>query len=486
TKPVKDLFGAIFFVSVGMMIDPKAMTEYGWIILLVTVLVVVGKIISTTVGAILSGQSLRQSIQVGMSMAQIGEFAFIVATLGMTLGVISDFLFPIAVGVSAITTFTTPYLIKYSDNFYYFLEKRLPKKLLKAIDNYTTSTKTIQAENEWKHFVKSYWLIALNNFIILLALILGGLHFLQPFLLKFISNTALVNVITLVAVMLLSSPFIWALMFKMPKNMKYKDLWVSKEYKNGPLLSMGFGRVFIGLCLVGYFVHKLFLTWTSAMIVFVIVIVGVVLASRYLLRVYTKFEQRFMTNLNSREIQEASSNTNIIKKELMSHGKHSSWDINLVDLGVSQEAEYVGNSIESLPWREDYGINIVYIKRGENLIYAPGPDERLLPFDHIGIIASDDDLEKFMPVFDKKVNIKHIDSDVEDIVIEKLCIDVESPLNGKEIKESGIREMSNGLVVGIERGDEQFMNPGPNTVLQTNDIVWIVGERKELQLLHRR
>jgi len=348
TKPVKDLFGAIFFVSIGMMIDPKAMVDYGWIIGLITLLVVVGKVLSTTAGAVLSGQSLRQSIHVGMSMAQIGEFAFIVATLGMSLGVISDFLFPIAVGVSAITTFTTPYLIKYADNFYFFLERILPERTLKAIDNYTTSTKTIQAEIEWKRFTKAYWVSSLGNAVILLAIVLAGTQFFQPFLLKMLPLFT-ANMITLGVVLLVSSPFLWALMFKLPNNAEYKDLWTSRDYKNGPLLVMGFVRLFIGLGVIGYFTHALFLTWTSAFIVIGIVIIALILSSRYLLKVYTRIEKRFMSNYNSREIAEAASSTNMFKKEF-TYAKQSSWDIDLIDLEMRQDSCFIGEMIKDLGW----------------------------------------------------------------------------------------------------------------------------------------
>jgi len=484
TKPVKDLFGTIFFVSVGMMIDPKVIMDYGWIVLIVTFLVIFGKIFSTTLGAILSGLPLKQSIQVGMSMAQIGEFAFIVATLGMSLGVISDFLFPVAVGASAITTFTTPYLIKYSDNFYNFTERILPRKWLIAIHSYSASAQTIQAESEWKKFKKNYWITVLNNGIILLAFVLVGTEFLHPFLDKFVNNHLITSLISLVLILAISSPFIWALMFKMPNNVAYKDLWMNDKYNNGPLLSMGIARLIVAFCLIGYFVHDLFHTYISAFIIVPIILASIYLASRHTKAIYEKFEQRFMSNFNSREIDEAERTNNVIKQELMPHIGQSSWNINLIDLEVCQNAEYAGSSIIELPWREAYGINIVYIKRGELLLYAPGPNEKLFPLDHIGITASDDKLEKFLPVFNKKIDIQTTRSNINDIVIEKMIIREESKLKGKAIKDSEIRELTDGLVVGIERNNEHFMNPSSTTVFETNDIIWIVGERKKLQKLN--
>ena len=197
-KPVKDLFGAVFFVSVGMLIDPVTIMEYKWPVLIVTLLTLFGKLFSTTLGALLSGQPLKQSVQVGMSMAQIGEFAFIVATLGMSLGVISNFLFPVAVGASAITTFTTPYMIKYSGPFYDFLVKILPGKWVRALNNYSSGTQNIQAESNWKVVLKSYANIALTNGIILLALLLLSVRLLIPFLNKHIADDTTASIIGLI------------------------------------------------------------------------------------------------------------------------------------------------------------------------------------------------------------------------------------------------------------------------------------------------
>ncbi len=245
-KPVKDLFGAIFFVSVGMMIDPQAIIEYKWPVLIVTLLTLFGKLFSTTLGAILSGQPLKQSVQVGMSMAQIGEFAFIVATLGLSLGVISDFLFPVAVGASAITTFTTPYMIKYSDPIYNFIERILPARWVKALNNYSSGTQNIQAESEWKKVMKSYINIGITNGIVIMALILLSLNFLLPFLNETIENSTTRSIIALVVSLGAAAPFLWALMAKRPNNLAYKELWLDKIYSRGPLLVVEVFRIVVG------------------------------------------------------------------------------------------------------------------------------------------------------------------------------------------------------------------------------------------------
>src|SRR5690606_23224307 len=225
-KPVKDLFGAVFFVSVGMLIDPEAIMQYKWPVLWVTLLTLFGKFFSTTLGALLSGQPLKQSVQVGMSMAQIGEFAFIVATLGLSLGVISNFLFPVAVGASAITTFTTPYMIKGSGKLHRYILKALPPGWVEKLNRYSSSTQKIQAESNLRIALKSYGKIALTNGIIILALFLVSLNFLLPFLNSHIENSNVASVICLVLSLGLASPFILAFILKKPDKLAYKELWL--------------------------------------------------------------------------------------------------------------------------------------------------------------------------------------------------------------------------------------------------------------------
>ncbi len=489
-KPVKDLFGTIFFVSVGMMIDPMVMVDHGWTVLAITLLVIFGKVFSTTLGAVLSGQGLKQAIQVGMSMAQIGEFAFIVATLGMSLGVISDFLFPVAVGASAITTFTTPYMIKYSDKVYTLVERVMPNRWMQAINTYTASAKTIRKESDWKRYIKSYVLTLLNNGVILLALFLLGTQLLMPFAERLLNDHFIASVITFLIVMVVASPFIWALVFRVPKRSLFRELWTDTRYNRGPLLVLGILRPVIVMGMIGYFVHALFSAYVSALIIAPVILLLIVLASRYTRRMYEAIVDKFMTNLNSREISEAARSRNRISQELMSHAREKDMQFNITDLEIGQTADYAGKSIEELRWDEEYGINIVYIKRGEELIYVPGPKEKVLPFDHVGIIASDEQIERFMPLFNRKKRGQRCGTAACDVVVEKIRIGEGSVLSGLRTKNARLREMTDGtsigMVIGIERGDEYLMNPGPKVTLQVGDVVWIVGMRSKLEALKGR
>src|SRR5688572_4142675 len=149
-KPVKDLFGAVFFVSVGMLFDPNMLVQYLGPVLLISVVTILGQSFSTTTGALIAGQPLKSSVQAGMSLSQIGEFSFIIATLGLTLKVTSDFLYPIVVAVSAITTFTSPYMIKASEPVYEWLNKKLPASWTQFFNRYSSRAQTISNSTDWQ------------------------------------------------------------------------------------------------------------------------------------------------------------------------------------------------------------------------------------------------------------------------------------------------------------------------------------------------
>lgn len=486
-KPVKDLFGAVFFVSVGMLIDPVTIMEYKWPVLIVTLLTLFGKLFSTTVGAVLSGQPLKQSVQVGMSMAQIGEFAFIVATLGLSLGVISNFLFPIAVGTSAITTFTTPYMIRYSDTFYEKVVKRLPPRFINAINRYSAGTQQIQVESNWKVVIKRYLTIGATNGIILLALMLLSINFLEPFLTQKFANKTTGSIVTLVFSLLVSTPFLWALMAKKQDSFAYKELWLDKKYNRGPLLVLEICRYIIGALIIAFWVDRLFSAKVAILVAVPVTIGLLYIFSKGIQSFYQRIEGRFLVNLNEREsAQNGSGAVNMLQQNEEIKTGLSPWTASIIDMKVNPQADYIGIPLLELAWREQFGINIAYIKRGDKLIYTPDRYNKLYPFDRIGIIATDEQMQIFKPVFDAADSNDKVEISVEDIVLQQLVVDDYNALKGLSIRDSNIRELTNGLVVGIERKEERILNPESSTLFERNDIVWIVGERKKINKLSKK
>lgn len=469
-KPVKDLFAAVFFVSVGILIDPGAIAAHKWPVLLLTLLTIFGKMFSTMLGALLSGQPLKQSMQAGMSLAQIGEFSFIIATLGITLKVTSDFLYPIAVAISAVTTFTTPYLIKLSEPAYHAVNRLLPERWRNSLNKYASGAQQIQAESKWKVLLKAYSTIILLNGIVALAIILLALRFLSPFLQQKIPQHWVANCITLVIALAAITPFLWGMVARKPESSAYVDLWLDKKYNRGPLVIVEIVRNLLAVLLLGLLVDKLFSGSIALLVVIAVMAAMLWIFYKRLQQYYHRIEKRFLRNLNAREQAAAAAQPN---------GGLTPWDAHLADFEISPDALFTGTPLEALAWREQYGINIAFIKRGNRIIYAPSRHEKLFPYDTIGVIGTDEQMQQFRSVVETRpADDSQPTEDVENIVLQKIVVDETTRLKGKTIRDSGIREKTNGLVVGIERNGEHMLNPASNTVFQWDDIVWIVGDRR--------
>lgn len=481
-KPVKDLFGAVFFVSVGMMIDYNAMITYAWPILIVTLLTLFGKMFSSALGALISGQPLKQSVQVGMSMAQIGEFAFIVATLGLSLGVISDFLFPVAVGVSAITTFTTPYLIKFSEPFYNWLVKVVPPKYITKINKYSTSTQNIQAETNWQTILKNYGRIVVINGIIIVAIYLLFSRFVIPMINENLDSNDIKNIIGNALPILFILPFLWALMVKRPSSVAYKELWTKTKYNRGPLLIIEIARILFGIAILGFFLDRFASTTISFFITIPLALIFIIIFSKRINKFYNRIEKRFLTNLNDRSENVQSEAVTRLTGNAEVTSNLAAWDVHIVELEVKPLADFVGKTLVDLQWREKYGVNIGYIKRGEKLIHTPERSEVLMPYDKVGIIATDDQFQIFKPVFDSQETV--VEDDISHIKLGKILINHHSPAKGLTIRQSGIRDKTDGLVIAIRRGDERILNPESSEILRVDDIVWVVGNRKKIEKLN--
>jgi CPA2 family monovalent cation:H+ antiporter-2 len=275
-------------------------------------------------------------------------------------------------------------------------------------------------------------------------------------------------------------------MAKKPATSAYKELWLVNKYNRGPLLVMEVSRNIIGVLLIGFWVNGFFSATVTFLIAVPVIIIVLLLFSKRIQTFYQRIEGRFLSNLNARErsaeIQKTKEDE--LQKRFNPQSDLSPWDAHMIDMEVNPLAEYIGKTLAELAWREKYGINIAYIKRGEKLIYAPGRNNRLLPFDHVGIIATDDQMQTFRPVFDAVESVEKTNELLEDIVLQKIVVDEHNKLKGLSIRGSHIRERTNGLVVGIERNKERILNPDSTTDFQWGDIVWIVGERKKIQKLN--
>lgn len=469
---VKDLFGAIFFVSVGMLIDPQILVDYAIPVLILTLSVIFGKTIFVAGGALLAGRPLKQAVQAGTSMSQIGEFSFIIATLGVSLEVTSSYLYPIAVGVSVITTFTTPYMIKLAEPLYQFLLKVLPEKWITGLEKYSSSSQIIESESNWKRLLHFYIQIIILNGVIMIALSLLVAYFLEPFLQKSITDPLTAKIIAAFIGLIVMAPFIWALTVKKMSKSAYAALWLDRKYSHGPLVMLEIARNAIAVLLVGFMLRQLFSFWiTVGGTLVAMLVIGVVFRQR-LQKFYQRLEDRFLQNLHERELLE--------QNKTQSH--LSPWDAHLTHYKISPHASFIGKTLEELQWRETYGINIAFIERGNHVMFAPARIEKIFPFDNIGVIGTDQQMLEFGKIVVPYV--EDVDSEKELVELEKIVVDEHTRLKGLTIRESGIREKTKGLVVGIERKGERILNPSSFTQLEWDDIVWIVGNRKKIQQLY--
>ena len=460
---VKDLFGAIFFVSVGILINPEMILEYAGPIAVITLVTLVGKLVSITAGGLMAGQGLKTSIQSGMSVSQIGEFSFIIATLGLTLNVTSDFLYPVAVAVSAITTFTTPYMIKMSEPLYKGVERMLPEKWKVSLNEYSSGAQTISAASDWKILLRSYMLNLVVNSVILISIVLLAERYLNPFITEDIIPGIWGDVTTVTIALILMSPFLWAMAVYHPQKEAQGRIWANRNYRS-LIIVLEFVRVGIAILFIGFLLNHV-LSPQVALIISLLIIVLLVLLSKRIQNFYIRIENRFMSNLNAREIAAASNMTHTLVP----------WDAHLTSFEVTPNAAVVGKSMGELQIREKYGINVAVIEREDRTIMAPNRNERIFPGDKIYVFGTGRQLEDFQAFVEYEVLPEQSGMSKEQVSLVKLVVSSDSPLRDKAVRHSGVREKTKGLIVGIEKNGERILNPEAELVLEEGDILWIVG-----------
>ncbi len=476
-KPVKDLFGAVFFVSVGMMIDPQMLWEYKIPILLLTLIVMGGQITFGTFGVLLSGQPLKVAVQSGFSLAQIGEFAFILAALGQSLKVTDSFLYPIVVAVSVITTFFTPYMIRFSEPAYRRLEGRIPSKLRRFLMHYASGSTTIHQKSAWNKLLKALAGIVGVYASVTFVLIFVWLQYVSPLITNNIHGWQ-GNILSLVIILALISPLLRAIMMKKNRSTEFRQLWNDRKINRGPLISLILLRIILCVILVMIPVVRLLNTAVGYMWVFAALTVITIIFSKKLKKHSILMERHFLSNLTAREVDAAKHST--IRQSFANHMLER--DLHLADFEVRQNSPSVGKRLRDLDFRKICNVNVVTIVRGDLRINIPGGDERLYPFDKIVVVGADSDLEHFRTYVEEKYEDyqKQVHETAGTVSIEQFQVSADSALVGHSIQESGIRERAECLVIGIERGDCSLKNPDPATCFEAGDLVWIVGERKHM------
>lgn len=462
--PVKNLFGSVFFISVGMMVDPHVLTQYWWEILILALVVITGMIIFGTLGMLVTGQNLKVAMESGFTLTQVGEFSFIIASLGMSLGVLNESLYPIIVAVSVLTIFTTPYFIKMADGAYAGVEKHLPRGLNFLISRYS---KQVVDSNEtkqlWIAIIKRYvWRILLYS-VILLAEILFSRTFLFPLMEDYIPRWGhfAATVITIAGML----PFLVAMSFSTTKPDERIRLHRSASFYDVPLVAMRIVRYLLALFFITYFTTLAYSSITGWLVGGGCFILIMVFASTKLMQRYNRMEERFMNNLNSRENTRLGTNNNLVD------------DMHQAYIQIGQCAPFVGDKIKDSRLRDDYGVSISSIQRGDDYMPLPSPMARIFPGDILGVIGSDDQLKK-------------LNEDIE--AFEQACCSVaptqhkaelksirltdSSPIVGMPLGKTNIQKDYYSMIVKVQRGEDEFIQPGADMVLRPGDAIWVVGD----------
>lgn len=464
-QPVKDLFGAIFFVSVGMLLDINMLVLHIWPIISGTLVLLISKPLFVTVGALVSGQPLKTSVRTGMSLSQIGEFSFIIATLGLTLGVTSSFLYPIAVAVSVITAFTTPYMIRLSEPVFRLLDRVLPVSWRTAITRYSAATQTITTVSSWRKIIRINLVNMVAYGVVLISIVLLSVEFIQPFF----SIGTWGSVSTLVATLLVMLPFLWAMAFRRSDEIAYAEIWQNKRYR-GPLIIVQLLRIALAILIIGFLTERLF-SPLVAIFVSLIVLTIVLLFSGKIQRFYNRIETRFLTNLNAK----------IVLEEQHAMAGLAPWDSHIAHFEVAADSQITGNTLQSLALREKLGVNVAMIERGSKIIMGPSRDYTIFPGDILSVIGSDEQLQDFKKYIDPLPNGRNILAQKQDVGLKRFVIGSNHELKGKTIRESGIRERTRGIIVGIERDGARMLNPESSESFEEDDVVWMVGSNKRMR-----
>lgn len=495
-QPIKDFFGAIFFVSVGMMVDPQVLFDNFSTVIIIAAASIAGKMIFTTTGVRLAGESMKTAVQSGFSLAQMGEFSFIIASMGMSLGVTSASIYPIVIAVSVITTFTTPYTIKLALPAYHVLESVLPNSLTDKL-NKREDKKAGEKESQWKQLLMSYFFNLAIFSAICLSVYFVSAAFLLPLCATF-DNLDFGHIIFSFVSIIAMSPFLIGMVRNRGRqSFLFLSLW-SSHNNNRYFLTAMIGLRWVVAIVFLFMTIKLYWNISSVVIVVVaLVVFAFIFQNKNLQKGYWKLEARFVKNFNQRQI-EMRLNQNSKQEGNMHELDNLHWiDKNLyVSTYLVQKGGVVENkTLKELNLRKVYDIIIVAVTRNGKQINFPDGDFRLEVNDTLLALGQIQKLKN------AQIDYKGIDLDYSKVINlhdftlkqqsdKHSCIKCMTFIIGensswidKNLYDAQLNRKTNCLVVGIERGDIPIPNPSSHVRFKKDDMVWVMGDDKSLYKL---
>lgn len=472
--PVKDLFGAIFFVSVGMLVDPTIIVQYWLPIVVLIVVIVVGQSVFGTLGFLLSGQPLRVAMQCGFSMAQIGEFAFIIASLGVSLHVTDKFLYPVVVAVSVITTFLTPYMIRLAAPAYNSIERFLPQRIQQAF-NHEGSVPSATSQSTWRSLSLTFVKQTVAYAFLCVAILTICLTSLLPLCRHTFTHwpgNAICGVITL----LLMSPLLYAIVMRKNHSTEFRTLWSEHMANRFILIFTILVRYVIATAFVYHLIN--YLSPYSSILHWIIAaaLVGAIALSRHIRSGSSYIDRLFQRNLQSRDNYARRSGKAAPKYagQLLSH------DVHLTILQLPQNTTLAGQTLAQLDLSRRMGVMVSAIVRQDRRINIPGADTILFPGDRLQIIGSDENIKAITDYVRQNIHTSTTTLDDNEMVLRSLTIRPDSVLCNKTVRNSRLREDYGCMLVGFQEDDGLITLPDPDRLITDGDILWIVGERKAI------
>ena len=482
-EPVKNLFGAIFFVSVGMLVDPKILVEYALPIILLVMTILLGQSVLGTISFMLAGESLKSAMRCGFSMAQIGEFSFIIASLGLSLDVISDFLYPVVVAVSVITTFLTPYMIRLATPVYNHLEHHLPNKLVNSLNSLSMSThQHTHGQNHWKRLLTQMSINTLVYSILSSATIAVMFTFVLPFMRSILPGWKLhwyANGITGVLTVLIIAPFLRAMVMKKNRSPEFRALWAESNRNRLPLIFTILVRAVIAISFIFYICNYLSRITNALMITIGVLVVLMIVFSRWVKHRSITLERLFVQNLRSRDIA-----AEVHGKKRPLYADHLlDRDIHIANFEVPTDSMWMGRTLKQLNLGKKYGVHISSILRSGWRVNIPDGDYMIFPGDVLQAIGSDEQFSVFREALDNERLGVDPNAEKRIMKLRQLVIGYDSPFVGKTLIESGIRDLYSCMVIGLEEGKQNLSAFPPNRKFREGDIIWVVGEQESLDAL---
>ena len=487
-EPVKNLFGAIFFVSVGMLVDPQILISYALPIAMLVLTIIVGQAVLGSLSFMLGGESLKSAMRCGFSMAQIGEFSFIIASLGLSLGVIGDFLYPVVVAVSVITTFLTPYMIRLAPPVYNALEPRLPPRLIQTLNHLSTSHPETAEHSLWRSLLVQMGWNTLVYSILTVAVIAVMFMFVHPVILQidnaleislFGYRLSLAGIITCLLTLTFISPFLRAMVMKKNRSEEFRALWAESNRNRLPLLFTILVRFMLAVAFVFGVVSHLAHFRPAVIMLFGVAVIVAIILSRKIKHRSIFLERLFINNLRSRDINAQVRG----EKRPLYEARLLDRDVHIADFLVPFLSLWTGRTLKQLDLGRKYGVHVSSILRQGRRLNIPDGDTIIFPQDKLQVIGSDSQLEQLHKALETDVIEDDYAPENHEMKLRQLIIAAGSPFVGKTLQESGIRSHYSCMVVGLEEGKENLSPVSPKYRFQQGDIIWVVGEQQALNAL---